>query len=142
MFPWVGVSGKVDNLKTPARAGDVGYDLVNDEYKVIRPMQYMWLPTGVQLQLPDGYWAEIVGRSSTMHKRGLLVIQSIIDTGFRGPLTVGVINLGQEQQIVRPGERIAQILFRQSITPAIMHMENIDAQATERGVQAFGSTGA
>lgn len=135
----VDVSGKTENMRMPARVGDVGYDLVCDEYRAVRPLQTHYLRTGVSLGLPPGVWARIVGRSSTLRKRGLLVPESIIDSGYRGLLTIPVVNLGASVTIVEPGQRLAQILFHKAVEPMLFNVEALEE--TDRGEAGFGSTG-
>lgn len=132
------VSGtKPHHLRSPARHGDVGYDLVNDEYRAIRPLQTVWLRTGVAIHVGPGYYARIVGRSSTARK-SLLVLESIIDADYTGELLVGIASLASQIVIVQPGDRLAQLLVCRAHTPLL---EYVDLPVTERGVQGFGSTG-
>lgn len=134
------VSGpKPHHLHAPKRPGDVGYDLCIDERRAIGPLQCSWLKTGVKVKIPGGCWAEIKGRSSAIPKWGILVVNSVIDEGFTGELTIGCFNLGGCRQILMPGLRLAQLIIHRSYTPEIDVVDHLPR--TERGDQGFGSTG-
>lgn len=127
-------------MPTRAHADDAGYDLYTSEPTVIPPGAFVDVPTAVALQLPDGAWGFLTGRSSTLRKRGLLVHTGIIDTGYRGELFAGAWNLTEEPVTIEEGERIAQIIILTNAT-----METIMVQGMldrhERGVAGFGSSG-
>lgn len=126
------------HLHAPKRVGDAGYDLAISEFSAIPPLITKWLRTGVRIAMPKGVWAEIKGRSSTITKYGLLVINSVIDQGFTGELTVGVHNVGACRMCVCEGWRIAQLIFHEACLP---DLEYTALPETERGDQGFGSTG-
>src|SRR5215472_1793828 len=128
-----------ENLHRPAKPGDVGYDLAVDRETTCFVGQITWARTGVRLGLPQGMWAEIIGRSSTAHSRGLVVMHSVIDTGYTGELTVGLLNVGAGMQCLPAGTRIAQLIFRESVLPRLQRV--LVLGDTERGDQGFGSTG-
>lgn len=129
-----------ENLYAPKMSGDVGFDLALKWAAVIPSGTHMFAPTGVQLEMPQGVWCEIVGRSSAMVKHGLLVVHSIIDTEYTGELTIGLINLSPNMVRLAPGTRIAQVIFRESVVPTIC-WRDAPLNKTERGAQGFGSTG-
>lgn len=108
---------------------------------VLQPLERKLLPTGLYIELPVGYEAQIRPRSGLALKRGLTVLNTpgTIDADYRGEVGVILINLSNEPQTIEPGERICQMV--------IAHHEHADIQAvdilseTERGAGGFGHTG-
>jgi dUTP pyrophosphatase len=136
---------KVQLLDTKARlpvkqyAGDAGFDLFVLRKTVWQPGQVVDVPTGIAIEIPDGHWARIVGRSSTIRKRGLLVVEGIIDNGWRGHLFFAVLNPTNEVQEVKAGERLAQLIVHRLYSPGVEMVAELSE--SDRGVQGFGSTG-
>jgi dUTP pyrophosphatase len=135
--------------KVPTRAhgGDAGYDLYVAERSVIPPGQFYDVPAGVRVILPDGVWARITGRSSTLRKHRLMVSEAVIDTGWRGSLFAGVWNLGEEVRVLEVGDRVAQLIPHHNLAPK-MAARQIDLgqfeewpQHDARGTNGFGSSG-
>jgi len=127
------------HLHAPKRAGDVGYDLVLNEFKAIPPLTTATLRTGVQIKIPDGYWAEIKARSSTINRYGMIVISDVIDAGYTGEITVRVHNVAGCRMCVTEGMRIAQLVFHKAELPPIEYVHILPK--TERGAEGLGSTG-
>jgi dUTP pyrophosphatase len=127
-------------ISAPALDGDVGYDLrAARDVTVSRSTKGpTYIPTGVRIKAPEGVWTRIVGRSSTT-KRGLLVIEGIIDNAFTGELCVPCLNFSGEDVHVKEGDRLAQIICCPVITPKLAIVEALPA--TARGEKGFGSTG-
>jgi dUTP pyrophosphatase len=126
----------------PALADDSGMDLVTAVDTVIPPHTFVDIQSTVTgIQIPEGMWALITGRSSAIRKRGLLVPNGVIDHGWRGPLMAGVYNLGTEPVTVLAGERVAQVILMPNTTEQvdIVKVERLDPH--ERGTRGFGSTG-
>ena len=123
----------------PGRAGDAGYDLVASESITIQPGHQCSIPSGIAVQMPDGYWALVQGRSSSW-KLGLLVKSSIIDAGYRGELWVDCYNLGRHPVEVTAGERIGQ-LVPMPLAPRIEWEEVLVLSPSERGADGYGSSG-
>lgn len=138
-----GMVAKYTGLIPPGRAypDDAGYDLTycDDQVVTLTPGAQHSFDLGTRVQLPPGWWYEIVGRSS-MWKRGLLVAHSIIDPGWRGPLWASIRNISTTPVQVSPGERLAQLIPRPP-TPDLqwVNVENLDPHP--RGENGFGSTG-
>ncbi len=99
------------------------------------------VPTGLRMQIPPGLEGQVRPRSGLAALSGLTVLNTpgTIDSDYRGEIKVLLVNLGQEDVTIRPGDRIAQIVFcpvvRVSLTRADALVE------TERGSGGFGSTG-
>lgn len=126
-------------LPTRAFSDDAGLDLYVVESTFIEPGKWADVPLGIAVQPPMGVWYRIVGRSSTFRKRRLLVIEGIIDHGYRGPLYVGVTNLSDKPVTVEVGERIAQMLPQYNIVHDAIHVEEV--APSERNGAGFGSSG-
>ena len=126
---------------TPTRSypGDAGLDLYCSEPMVIYPGHSVDVPCGVRVELPIGLWARITGRSSTIRDKELLVIEGVIDNGWRGPLFAAVHNIGTTKQEVKRGERIAQLIPMPVINLRPRRVERLSI--SERGERGFGSTG-
>ncbi len=128
-------------IHRPKKTGDQGYDLVVKETTVVPPGpgKAMTVPAGVHIKIPDGYWCQILGRSSSANKKGLLVHTAVIDTGYTGEMFACVWNMTGEPIIVEKGERLAQVVF---FPEQHFDFEEVDQlPTTERGETGFGSTG-
>lgn len=131
----------LDRTPSQAKPGDVGLDLYVSEARTIGPGDFVDVPCGVSVRLPDGYWALITGRSSTLRRRGLLVANGIIDTGYTGPLFAGVQNLGRQDVHVDAGERLAQLILLPNVADRLVVQVTSELGDTPRGATGFGSTG-
>ena len=126
-----------------ATPGSAGMDLKAniDEPFVLKPLERQIVPTGLFIALPDGYSADIQPRSGLAAKYGVTVANSpgLCDPDYRGEIKVILINLSNENFVVNPGERIAQLVVR--------HFEKVEwnevatLDETERGEGGFGHTG-
>ena len=126
-----------------ATPGSAGMDLKAniDEPFVLKPFERQIVPTGLFIALPDGYSADIQPRSGLAAKYGVTVANSpgLCDPDYRGEIKVILINLSNENFVVNPGERIAQLVIR--------HFEKVEwdevstLDKTERGEGGFGHTG-
>ena len=121
--------------------GDAGFDLVCSEDVKVGFRAFVDVPCGVSVALPPGVWALIIGRSSTLRQRELMVAPGVIDNGWRGPLFAGVWNLGRTPTEVRAGDRVAQ-LIPFPLTAAELALERVgELPPGDRGDAGFGSTG-
>ena len=112
-----------------------------DESVVIPAGKTVFVATGLALEVPKGCAGLIYARSSMGAKRGLAPANKVgvIDSDYRGQIMVALHNHGQEDQIVQPGERVAQLLITPVYTPGFVEVEELDD--TLRGTGGFGSTG-
>lgn len=134
-----------EGLPLPAYAtsGSAGLDLsaAIDVDIVIRPGARASVTTGIKMALPEGYEAQVRPRSGLARKHGITVINSpgTIDSDYRGELVVILINLGQEDFVIKRGMRIAQMVIAPIIQMQLMVVDELPD--SERGEQGFGSTG-
>ena len=112
-----------------------------DEPVVIDPGQTAWIPTGIAMEVPKGCAGLIYARSGLACKKGLAPANKVgvVDSDYRGEITVVLHNHGSVSQTVSGGERIAQMVITPVLTPA--YVESDDLSDTGRGQGGFGSTG-
>ena len=111
------------------------------EAVVLAPGERSLIPTGLFLEIPPGYEAQVRPRSGLALKRGLTLLNApgTIDADYRGEVGVIMINLSTEEQRIDPGERIAQLIFAPVTRGEWLEVEAL--AETERGSGGFGSTG-
>lgn len=126
-----------------ATPGSAGMDLRANlrEEICIEPHQRVLIPTGLFIELPVGYEAQIRPRSGLALKKGLSVPNApgTIDSDYRGEIGVILINLSTEFQHVQPGERIAQMVIAKYETASWVTVNSLSPSS--RGEGGFGSTG-
>ncbi len=107
----------------------------------IAPQTAAWIPTGLAMELPRGTAGLIYARSGLACKKGLAPANKVgvIDSDYRGPITVVLFNHGSEPQTIAHGERIAQMVITPVLTPSYEETEILSD--TDRGQGGFGSTG-
>lgn len=112
-----------------------------DEPVELKPLSRALIPTGLHIELPEGYEAQIRPRSGLAIKKGITCLNTpgTIDTDYRGDVGVILINLSAETFIVNPGERIAQMIINKFEQAEFELVEELDE--TERGEGGFGHTG-
>ncbi len=123
--------------------GAAGADIKADIPSEIRlkPGERKLVPTGFWLQVPSGYEAQIRPRSGLALRHGVTLLNSpgTIDSDYRGEIKVILINLGQQEYVLRRGDRIAQIAICPVATADYVQQETLEF--TDRGEGGFGSTG-
>jgi dUTP pyrophosphatase len=99
------------------------------------------VPTGLALAIPPGFEGQVRPRSGLALRRGLTVLNApgTIDADYRGELMVLLVNLDAAEQIIEPGERIAQLVVAPVARAELVEVAELEA--TERGAGGFGSTG-
>jgi dUTP pyrophosphatase len=107
----------------------------------LEPGQRAAVPTGLRLQIPAGYEAQVRPRSGLALEHGVTVLNSpgTIDADYRGEIKVILVNLGRERYTVRPGERIAQLVFAGAVRAEFEPRPRL--AGSRRGEGGFGSTG-
>ncbi len=108
---------------------------------VLKPMERKLIPTGLFIELPNGYEAQIRSRSGLALKRGLMVLNSpgTIDADYRGEIGVILANLSDTDQEILDGERICQMVIARHET--VTWEEVSELTSTDRGAGGFGHTG-
>lgn len=108
----------------------------------LAPMQRAICPTGLRVAIPVGYEMQIRPRSGLASRHGITLPNTpgTIDSDYRGPLGVSLINLGTEPYTIRHGDRVAQAVVAPVVQSAFTLVDRLDD--TERGQGGFGSTGA
>jgi dUTP pyrophosphatase len=123
--------------------GSAGMDLSAylEEPVTLQPLERALIPTGLFMELPEGFEAQIRPRSGLAAKRGLTMLNSpgTIDSDYRGEIKCIVVNLSNEPQTIEPGERIAQMVIARY--EQIVWQEVEVLEETKRGAGGFGSTG-
>ena len=101
----------------------------------------VFIPTGLAMEVPKGCAGLIYARSSMGSKRGLAPANKVgvIDSDYRGQVMVALHNHSQEDQVINPGERVAQLIITPVFTPGFREVD--DLSETDRGSGGFGSTG-
>lgn len=140
----VKIINKSDNqLPAYETASSAGMDLraFIDVDIVLKPFERKLIPTGLYIELPDGYEAQIRPRSGLAIKSGITVLNSpgTIDADYRGEIKVILINLSNEDFTIKSGERICQMVIAKHEKVDFVEVEEINE--TERGAGGFGHTG-
>ena len=112
-----------------------------DEPKILQPLERAAIPTGLAIELPDGYDAQIRARSGLGLKFGITMVNGVgtIDSDYRGEFSVLVINLGNEPFTIEPNMRIAQMIIASHERVSWDEVKVLSD--TARGASGFGSTG-
>ena len=123
--------------------GSAGVDLQAnvDEPLVLKPMERALVPTGLYIEIPEGYEAQVRARSGLAIKYCISLVNGIgtIDSDYRGEIKVILINLGSEDFIINKGDRIAQMVIMKHEQVKFELVEELNQ--TERGQGGFGHTG-
>jgi dUTP pyrophosphatase len=137
------VNTSSNSLPAYATAGSSGMDLRADlsEPKALLPFERALIPTGIFIELPSGYEAQIRPRSGLAMKQGITCLNTpgTIDSDYRGEINIILINLSAEKQIIHPGDRIAQMVIQK--VEQVVWDEVKQIEQTERNDGGFGHTG-
>ena len=137
------INESANPLPAYATSGSAGMDLVaNMETPVtLGPLERHLIPTGLFMELPEGYEAQVRPRSGLAVKQGITVLNSpgTIDSDYRGEIKVILVNLSNQPQTIKPGERIAQMVISKVEQIAWEPVTAIAVTARNQG--GFGHTG-
>jgi len=137
------VNKSTNDLPSYSTAFSAGMDLrANlDQPIVLKPLERVLVPTGLFVEIPEGYEAQIRPRSGLALKKGITVLNSpgTIDADYRGEIGVILINLSNEDFVIQHGERICQMIVA---AHEKVKWEDVEILVeTERGAGGFGHTG-
>lgn len=137
------VNSSSNELPFYATVGAAGMDLKAklESPVVLAPMERKLIPTGLKIQLPNGYEAQVRPRSGLALKHGITVLNSpgTVDSDYRGDIGVILINLGDAPFEIVNGERIAQLVIAKHEQVSWTPVETLEE--SDRGEGGFGSTG-
>lgn len=120
--------------------GDAGFDLTIPEDHVIPPGVPYRIDLEIVLQIPSGWFGQVLGRSSVF-LRGLSIHPGVIDAGYRGPVQLLAENRGQGNAHVHRGDRLAQLLVLPVPLVGLRRIHPEEIELTDRGEGGMGSTG-
>lgn len=126
-----------------ATTGSSGMDLRANltEAITLQTLERYLVPTGLFIELPEGYEGQVRPRSGLALKQGITCLNSpgTVDADYRGELKVILVNLSNEPQVVQPGDRIAQLVIQKVEQANFVQVDVLSA--TQRGEGGFGHTG-
>ncbi|MBL0337327.1 MAG: dUTP diphosphatase [Chitinophagaceae bacterium] len=130
-------------LPAYATSGSSGMDLRAhlEQALALQPLERSLVPTGLFIEIPEGYEAQVRPRSGLAIKNGLTCLNSpgTIDADYRGEIKVILINLSATEQILNPGDRIAQLVFQKVERAELISVTELTTTARDQG--GFGHTG-
>jgi dUTP pyrophosphatase len=137
------VNQSLNPLPEYATSGSSGMDLRANLHQsiILKPLERVLIPTGIFIELPGGFEAQVRPRSGLALKHGLTCLNSpgTVDADYRGELKVILINFSNEEQHINNGDRIAQMVI-QKVEQVEWLLVN-DLEETHRGAGGFGHTG-
>ena len=127
--------------KTEHAAGMDLQAMLDDDQFILKPMERYLVGTGLKIELPEGYEAQIRPRSGLALRKGITVLNSpgTIDADYRGEIKVLLVNLSPQNVVIDKGDRIAQLVVAKHETIKWQPVENLSD--TKRGEGGYGSTG-
>lgn len=133
-----------NNLPAYETSSSAGMDLrayLPEGPITLKPMQRTLVPTGLFMEIPEGYEGQIRPRSGLAIKNGITVLNTpgTIDADYRGEVKIILINLSDTDFVINSGERVAQIVFAKCEQMEVLSVETLSE--TERGAGGFGHTG-
>jgi dUTP pyrophosphatase len=118
---------------------DAGLDLYSVEKVVVAPMERVKIKTGIALEIPRGYVGLVWDKGGPSFKYGLKTYGGVVDSGYRGELLIGIINLSNTEYVFNVGDKIAQLLIQKFEIVEIGEVDFLEGSMRDEG--AFGSTG-
>ena len=122
-----------------AHSGDAGFDLYTIDFVEIQPGERKKIPLGLAFEIPDGYVGLVWDKSGLADRFGIHGLAGVIDCGYRGEVSVMLLNAGKEMASFEPGMKIAQMLIQK--VEQVQFEEVKELSNTTRGVGGWGSTG-
>jgi dUTP diphosphatase len=134
-----------NKAKTPtyAKTGDACCDLYVIEDYTIKPGARCLARTGLAIEIPEGFEAQIRPRSGLAWKKGLTVVNApgTIDAGYRGEIKIALVNLGDEVVSIVEGDRVAQMKFAAVFVGHFLDVGDNELNSSVRGRGGFGHSG-
>ena len=124
---------------TKKNIGDAGLDVCASELVTIPPRKHALVSTGIRLAIPENHVGLLWSRSGLSSKLGIEVGAGCIDSSYRGEIKVNIFNHGDDNFLIQPGDRIAQLLTIPIMPNLYEEVDDLDE--TDRGSDGFGSTG-
>ena len=133
-----------NNLPAYETSSSAGMDLrayLPEGPITLKPMQRTLVPTGLFMEIPEGYEGQVRPRSGLAIKHGITVLNTpgTIDADYRGDVKIILVNLSDTDFVINSGERVAQIVFAKCEQMEVVNVETLSE--TERGEGGFGHTG-
>lgn len=120
---------------------DAGYDLRTPKGFCIPGQSFVTIDTGVHLEIPEGYFAKIEGKSGLMINHGIATIGGVIDSGFTGTIKIGMYNFSYDLYYFEKGDRICQFVLIPILKDEI-NFNLVDSfKPSDRGDNGYGSSG-
>lgn len=137
------VNKSTNELPSYATAGAAGMDIRADleQTVTLQSLERMLIPTGLFIELPEGYEAQIRPRSGLAIKQGITCLNSpgTVDSDYRGELKIILVNIGNIPQLIHHGDRIAQMIISKVEKASLLLVQELNS--TPRGEGGFGHTG-
>ncbi len=137
------INQSANPLPEYATSGSSGMDIRANlsAGQTLRPFERVLIPTGLFIELPNDYEAQIRPRSGLAIKQGITCLNTpgTIDADYRGEIKIILINLSQQEQVIQPGDRIAQMVIQKVEKGVWKKVEELEI--TERNAGGFGHTG-
>ena len=121
-----------------AYQGDAGLDLYANIDILIKPSEREIISTGVAMEIPEGFVGLIWDKSSLGIREVLKTLGGVIDSGYRGEIKVGIINLSKKDFQISKGQKIAQMIIQKKENVIVEEVENLSE--SERNERRFGSS--
>jgi dUTP pyrophosphatase len=129
------------NAESPEYAldSDAGFDLKSIENVSIFPFDQKKVSTGIAIEVPEGYVGIVRDRAGIVQKMNVHTVAGTFDSGFRGEVSIMLVNMNDKTVEIEKGMRIAQIILVPIVKAKIVEVKKLSQ--TERGERGFGSTG-
>ena len=126
-------------LPSYAHDGDAGLDLFAGEEVIVNPGEIARIRSGIAMEIPKGFVGFCWDKSGLSMKNGIKVLGGVMDSGFRGEIIMGVINLGKEKYVFEKGHKVMQMIIQKYEKVIVDEIQKLSD--THRGEKGFGSSG-
>jgi dUTP pyrophosphatase len=137
------INTSTNPLPEYATPGSSGMDLRAslEEKLILKPLERVLVPTGLFIELPEGFEGQVRPRSGLAIRQGVTCLNSpgTIDADYRGEIKIILVNLSAEEQVIQPGDRVAQLIIQR--IEKTEWVESIQLETTTRNEGGFGHTG-